>query len=1430
MNRTSKGARTALSAEFGFAPLAEKAVRALKTFFRESLFLSLAILSSSLVRAAEPWADERLALTNHLEIWLDASRQNAARGTLQLPTLASGNSVDYLLDGSGRRRHLSQPRAESRPRFRQEFTGAFLSFDGQDNALFGSLLRASFSNATVFVVAAPRTNAGSFRGFFGASQAGRNDYVTGLNFDLGPWPTPRLTFLNAEGSGFGGALNLMQRVSSDFGRWHLFTLSCGEGSNGVRLFLDNEPLGTRARNEALLRIDTFVLGARHYSNAAEPPHAQGFFAGEIAEVLFYDCTLGDPERGVVEKYLRSKYAKFLSLTPEVTGGAKPLVAVTNPPPVQMLVPGFNVRPLPVSLPNINNVKYRRDGKLVAVGYNGRVWLLSDSDGDGLEDKAEPFWDRETIRAPIGLALTPPGYPRGQGVFLPGKGKLSLIVDTNADDRADEEIVVATWPEPSQQHGVDALGVALDKDGNVYFGLGTASFTGAYLIDKTTGEAGYNLKSERGTILKVSPDFQHREIVCTGIRFPVSLAFNAAGDLFCTDQEGATWLPNGNPLDELLHIQPGRHYGFPPRHPKHLPDVIDEPSVFDYAPQHQSICGLNFNEPISLSVESLNRSTVPSTTSTTQRSFGPSWWAGDAIVAGYSRGKLFRTKLVKTAAGYVAQSQLFACLSSLTVDACVSPDGALVVSTHSGQPDWGSGPTGMGKLYQIRYSPQRAPEPVMAWSTSPTEIRVAFDHELETTRLRGLTRQSTITQGKYVSAGDRFETIRPGYQVVYDQLAMPRFDVPILSARLSADHRTLILVTPPRNAAVNYALTLPNFITDSSAIDVSAKTFVAPALGSGAPGSFDETELLMDLNGVAASWRSEDGTENWEGWFPHPDIEVARVFTQNSTEHDRLWALLSKPGTLRLRGQLDLWQMLQPAIQPGAKLDYERPLESVTVTFSGSVWPESKFASTGPRMPLSSSANEVRFTRKGRENDWLPFSLVVPTGLSQPRVCSTWSTAADPRPRPFPLRRFLLPWARADSAAPPQAADRNIPEIAGGDWLRGKRIFFGENIACSKCHRIRGEGGDVGPNLSNLVYRDYASVLKDIREPNAAMNPDHVAYEVELMDGEALTAVLKNDARDQLTFADASGRTISVPRPKLMSLRASKVSLMPEGLLQALSSEQLRDLMTFLLTMPLEPAAIEAPNPPPARGPTELASIRGFGVPQLPMADGKWQIVLCAGPKDHGPGEHDYPLWQKRWEKLLALAEGVKVSTAEKWPSSEQLASADVIVFYSNNPVWDAARAQELDAFLGRGRGVVYLHWAVEGQKHVEELAERIGLAWRDGVSKFRHGALDLTLHSHPLALGVGKLKLVDESYWNLVGDAKGVDVIASGEEEGELRPLLWTRNQGRGRVFVSIPGHYTWTFDDPLFRTLLLRGICWAGGQPLDRLAGLATIGARMTE
>ena len=151
---------------------------------------------------------------------------------------------------------------------------------------------------------------------------------------------------------------------------------------------------------------------------------------------------------------------------------------------------------------------------------------------------------------------------------------------------------------------------------------------------------------------------------------MSLQFNQHGDLFGSDQEGATWVPNGNPFDELLHLEAGRHYGFPPRHPRWLPDVIDEPSVVDYSPQHQSTCGFRFNGPTG-----------------GRARFGPEIWAHDAFTVGESRGKLWRTVLATTAAGYVGRAQLVGSVPLLAVDCTISPDGDLVVCTHTGKPDW-----------------------------------------------------------------------------------------------------------------------------------------------------------------------------------------------------------------------------------------------------------------------------------------------------------------------------------------------------------------------------------------------------------------------------------------------------------------------------------------------------------------------------------------------------------------------------------------------------------------------------------------------------------------------------------------------------------------------------------------------------------------------
>lgn len=734
--------------------------------------------------AAEPWADPRLAVRDGLEVWLDATRTGGDK---------SGDGlIGAWKDGSGRGRDVKPPKPDARPRRHTVGEAAVVRFDGIDDHLRFVGPAASVPAFTAFVVAAPRSNPGGFLGFVSGNAAGERDYTSGFTLDLGSAPTPRFTALNVEGRGFQGEKNLMAG-GGPFGRLYTLEATADVSAKAVRLSVDGKPMASRPWQPAPIAVGELTVGARFPLGGAGPLEALGFAPVDIAEVLVYGRTLSADEATAVRNYLAAKYDKVReSLPPPTDGVGELLVPVADPPPVQVFVPGFEVREVPLKLPNINNVRYRPDGTAIALGYDGTIYRLRDTDGDGLPDAADIFWKQPgSLRAPIGMALTPPGYKLGDGVFVAAKGKCSLFLDTDRDGKADKEVVVAGgWQEI--KNNVDALGVAIDpKDGSVYYGRGSADFTNAYQVDKA-GKAHYSLTDETGTVIRVSPDFKSREIVATGIRFPVALAFNRHGDLFASDQEGATWLPNGNPLDELLHVQKGRHYGFPPRHPKHLPNVIDEPSTFDYGPQHQSTCGLVFNEPVAPGGPT----------------FGPKEWAGDAILTGYSRGKLYRTKLVKTAAGYVGRTQLFACVGQLTIDACVTSDGGLLVATHGGGPDWGTGPGGPGRLFKIRYVGRELPQPVLAWPAGPREVRVEFDRPVEPTLLRDVLAGAKLTAGKYVRAGDRFETFWPGYAVVGREKSTPRFPVPIRSAQLSADGRTLVLATDPITPAVHYALTLP----------------------------------------------------------------------------------------------------------------------------------------------------------------------------------------------------------------------------------------------------------------------------------------------------------------------------------------------------------------------------------------------------------------------------------------------------------------------------------------------------------------------------------------------------------------------------------------------------------------------------------------------
>jgi hypothetical protein len=122
--------------------------------------------------AAEKWADPALPVTQGLEIWLDATRLPAAYEANGTSPPRAGGTVAAWYDASGHHRDATQDAPGRRPAFRTDLAkdyssdgAAAVAFDGRDDGLLASVAGLDLHDFTVFVVAAPFSNGGTFRGF-----------------------------------------------------------------------------------------------------------------------------------------------------------------------------------------------------------------------------------------------------------------------------------------------------------------------------------------------------------------------------------------------------------------------------------------------------------------------------------------------------------------------------------------------------------------------------------------------------------------------------------------------------------------------------------------------------------------------------------------------------------------------------------------------------------------------------------------------------------------------------------------------------------------------------------------------------------------------------------------------------------------------------------------------------------------------------------------------------------------------------------------------------------------------------------------------------------------------------------------------------------------------------------------------------------------
>jgi putative heme-binding domain-containing protein len=131
----------------------------------------------------------------------------------------------------------------------------------------------------------------------------------------------------------------------------------------------------------------------------------------------------------------------------------------------------------------------------------------------------------------------------------------------------------------------------------------------------------------------------------------------------------------------------------------------------------------------------------------------------------------------------------------------------------------------------------------------------------------------------------------------------------------------------------------------------------------------------------------------------------------------------------------------------------------------------------------------------------------------------------------------------------------------GDGGRGRTVFV---ATCAKCHKLFGEGGVVGPDLTGYERDNLLFWIENIIDPSAAIREEYTTTQVETKDGRVLTGILADQDRRSILLRDVEGKEVRLARENIETLRASPVSLMPEDQMRALTEQQIRDLFAFLM--------------------------------------------------------------------------------------------------------------------------------------------------------------------------------------------------------------------------------------------------------------------------
>jgi putative heme-binding domain-containing protein len=156
--------------------------------------------------------------------------------------------------------------------------------------------------------------------------------------------------------------------------------------------------------------------------------------------------------------------------------------------------------------------------------------------------------------------------------------------------------------------------------------------------------------------------------------------------------------------------------------------------------------------------------------------------------------------------------------------------------------------------------------------------------------------------------------------------------------------------------------------------------------------------------------------------------------------------------------------------------------------------------------------------------------------------------------------------------------RNFLHKTPGDPSAGQKVFA---KLCAQCHKIYGEGQDVGPDITLNGRNDFDQLISNVFDPNLVIGAGYQATTVATTDGRVLTGLLAEDSKERVVLKTQGGKVEAVPRAEVEEMKTSPISLMPEDVENQLTPREIADLFSYLALdkPPTDPAARRLPGSP-----------------------------------------------------------------------------------------------------------------------------------------------------------------------------------------------------------------------------------------------------------